>query len=46
MEPNDILKYISTRYRDPDLAGRLIDRIKELAKYLDNVLIMHVCGTH
>jgi len=35
------------QYRDPVLARRLIDRIRALAKRLEErVLIMHVCGTH
>ncbi len=40
------LKKVLSRYRDPKLARKLIDKIHDAAKDLPEVRIMHVCGTH
>jgi len=41
------LKEILSKYRDPKLAKKIIDKIELLASKLDRkILIMHVCGTH
>ena len=43
---SDLFKILK-EYRDPILARKLIEKIKLLARKLENrVLIMHVCGTH
>lgn len=34
------------RFRDPDLAKRIVDKIRETAPKTDVVKICHVCGTH
>ncbi len=43
---NDRMKEILARYRDRDLASKLVKEIHRLAKDLPKVRIMHVCGTH
>jgi len=40
------VKRILSRYRDPALVKRVVEKIHELAKQLPEVKIMHVCGTH
>ncbi|MEM1619506.1 MAG: hydrogenase formation protein HypD [Fervidicoccaceae archaeon] len=41
------LKKVLERYRDPRLARRIAEKIRELASKIgEKILIMHVCGTH
>lgn len=46
MESLDRVKAVLSRYRDPALARKLVQRIWETARDLPRVRIMHVCGTH
>jgi len=43
---DDLIKRILLKYRDPKLAKTLVQKIWELAKDLETIRIMHVCGTH
>lgn len=36
----------NARFRDPDLAKRVVEKIDKAASKLDNIKICHVCGTH
>jgi hydrogenase expression/formation protein HypD len=40
------IKDILRLYRDPKIARRLAFKIRDISKDLEDVLIMHVCGTH
>ena len=40
------LKQILRHYRNPRLARNILEKIHEIAKDLQVVRIMHVCGTH
>jgi len=40
------IKQILSRYRDPILVKRVVEKIHEVAKHLPKIKIMHVCGTH
>jgi len=42
----DSLRQVLSKYRDPRLAKMLVKKIWDLAKNIDDVQIMHVCGTH
>ena len=44
MIPGDAMKKILSRYRDPRLAKKAIEKIWELARDLPAIRIMHVCG--
>jgi len=45
MESLDGVRMVLSRYRDPALARRLVQRIWDVARDLPRVRIMHVCGT-
>lgn len=40
------IKQILSRYRDPLLVRRVVEKIHELARQVTKLNIMHVCGTH
>jgi len=42
----DSLKQILSKYRDPGLVKMLVRKIWDLAKNIDDIKIMHICGTH
>ena len=46
MSRADSMRRVLSRYRDPRLARRIVEKIWEVAGDLPDVRIMHVCGTH